>query len=180
MRQYAALLTIPLMLAACQPADGDAENGDAEAPVEVMEEASLDLQATGLIVPPQNGFERLDVPFGSNRSATEATLANVLGEAIDTGGPNDCGLEYTSYAGVTLQFREDAFVGYMAEAPYVPEIPRAEMLGDAGVTLLEDSTIENEFVIGDPQGEGIGGVFAGAEDEAAVEALWAGENCIAR
>ncbi len=180
--RHLALLALPLMLVACNgDAPGEGGQGtpsEAEPTAELP--ATLDLQAGGIIVPPQNGFEQLDVPFGSLRVATEATLTNVLGDPVEQGGPNDCGLTFTAYDGVTLNFREDEFVGYWAEAPFVPELTRSEMLGDAGVSLMEDSTIENEFLIGDPDGAAIAGVFTGAEDGAAIRALWAGENCIAR
>lgn len=178
--RYLALLTLPLMLAACGDAPG--EDGEAIAPeaAEAVLPATLDLQATGLVVPPQNGFEQLDVPFGSMRAATEVTLGNILGDPVEQGGPNDCGLTFTAYEGVTLNFREDEFVGYWAEDPFVPEMSRAEMIGDSMVDIVEDSTIDNEFIIGDPGGAAIAGVFTGAEDDASVQALWAGENCIAR
>jgi len=178
-----AYLALPLFaLAACSPEPAEeAATPDAET-AEPMENATLDLQATGIIIPPQNGFEQYDVPFGSMRAATEVTLANVLGEAIgQSEEPNDCGLDYTQYQGLTVNFSDGEFVGYWAESPYVPELPRAEMLGDAGVQLSEDdAALDDEFVIGDPQGQAIGGVFTGGEDDAAVRALWAGENCIAR
>ncbi|WP_340587967.1 hypothetical protein [Erythrobacter alti] len=178
-----AYLAIPLIaLAACsqEPAE-DIETVETEA-AEPMEDATLDLQAGGIIVPPQNGFEQYDVPFGSMRAATEVTLSNVLGEVIEQSEQaNDCGLHFTRYQGLTLNFRQDEFVGYWAEAPYVPELSRAEMLADTGVALADgEGVLDDEFVIGDPQGEGIGGVFTGSGDDAAVRALWAGENCIAR
>ncbi|AKQ41958.1 hypothetical protein CP97_07845 [Aurantiacibacter atlanticus] len=175
------LLALPLALAACsqQPeTDGDApESAETAA---ARENVTLDLQATGIVVPPQEGIEQLDVPFGSNRSATEATLANVLGAA--TGGhegEGDCALQTTEYPGLTLIFQEEQFVGYMASAPYVPELGRAEMLGDPGVSLVADSTLDGEFAIGTGETT-IAGKFSGEDDTAQVERLWAGENCIFR
>lgn len=176
------LAALSLALAACSSEtpveEGDAPAAEAGDPVPegAMPEATLDLQASGLIVPPQGGFEQLDVPFGSMRAATEATLANVLGEAKARGKTEECGYETTSYEGITLHFRDDKFVGYYANAPYVPELTRVQMLEDPAVKLVEDSTIDGEFTIGDPAGEVIGGVFVGEE----TRALWAGENCIAR
>jgi len=177
-----AYLALPLLaLAACSPEPAeDAEVSQAAA--EPMDNATLDLQATGIIVPPQNGFEQLDVPFGSMRAPTEVTLANVLGEVVERSEEaNDCGLGWTQYQGLTLNFSGDEFVGYWAEPPYVPELTRAEMLQDPGVELAEqEAAFEGEFLIVDPQSDGIGGIFTGVEDDAAVRALWAGENCIAR
>ena len=176
-----AFLALPLALAACNneadaPDAPAAEETAAAETVEQAPEATLDLQADGLVVPAQNGFEELSVPFGSNRAATEATLANVLGEPVADNQPNDCGLTTTSYEGMALHFRDDSFVGYYANAPYVPELTREEMLADPMVNALDDTTIDGEFTIGDSPETLISGVFVGDE----VRALWAGENCIAR
>lgn len=175
-----AFLALPLTLVACGEAPDESEAALVEEPAELVQPATLDLQAGGIVIPPQNGFEQLDVPFGSMRLATETTFTNTLGDPVEQGGPNDCGLTFTSYEGVTLNFRDDAFVGYWAEEPFVPDMTRGAMVADEMVQVLEDSTIDNEFVIGDPEGPAIAGVFDGSEDDAAVRALWAGENCIAR
>ncbi len=179
-----ALIALPLMLAACGDAPVEGGQGvQPEAPTaeQAMAEATLELQGTGIVVPAQAGFEELAVPFGSARAPTEATLGNVLGDVLDESTqPNDCGLTYTAYEGLTLAFRNDAFVGYWAEAPYVPRTSRAAMLADENITVVEDSTVGEEFVIGAPEGPDIAGLFNGTGDDAEVEALWAGENCIAR
>ena len=169
-----AFLALPLMLTACMEEPQDAPAPAEETP-EQMEEASLDLQASGLIIPAQNGFEQFDIPFGSMRAATEQTLAPVLGEPVAENQPNDCGLTTTSYEGMALHFRDDQFVGYFANAPYVPELSREEMLADPAVQMI-DSTIDGEFTIGTDPENTIGGLFVGDE----VRALYAGENCIAR
>lgn len=180
MRHF-AFLALPLMLAACNAEAPVAEDNTAVA--EPAAEASLDLQATGLIVPAQNGFEQLDVPFGSMRVATEATLANVLGEMMDQGENAECEagpLQFATYEGLTLYFQEDQFVGYNARAPFVPVLSRAEMLADPGVVPVVGSTLGEEFTIGAEGGPQISGLFTGAADDAAVETLWAGTNCIFR
>ena len=179
-----ALIALPLMLAACGDAPGEGGQGtapDAPTAEQAMAEATLELQGTGIVVPAQAGFEELAVPFGSARAPTEATLGNVLGSALDeTDEPNDCDLTYTAYEGLTLNFRNDEFVGYWAEAPYVPETTRAAMLAGENFALVEGSTVGEEFVIGAAEGPDIAGLFTGPGDDAEVEALWAGENCIAR
>lgn len=179
-----ALIALPLMLAACGNAPGEGGQGIApEAPTaaQALAEARLELQGTGIVVPPQAGFEELAVPFGSARAPTEATLGNVLGSAIDESDvPNDCGLTFTRYEGLNLNFRDGQFVGYWAEAPYVPATTRAQMLVDANIALVEDSTVAEEFVMGASEGPDIAGLFDGEGDDAGVQALWAGENCIAR
>ncbi len=180
-----AFLAIPLLLAACGDATGDAEGEGADVAVAEEEnplaEATIELQGTGIVIPAQSGFEELAVPFGSARAPTEATLGNVLGSAIDESDtPDDCGLTFTSYEGLNLQFRDGSFVGYWAEAPYVPQTSRSEMLADQNITLVEGSTVGEEFVIGAAEGPDIAGLFDGEGDSANVQALWAGENCIAR
>ncbi|MWV28264.1 hypothetical protein [Aurantiacibacter rhizosphaerae] len=182
-----ALIALPLMLAAC----GDAPDGSADDITAAddgamgednpMADATLELQGTGIVIPAQSGFEELAVPFGSARAPTEATLGNVLGRAVDeTDTPNDCGLTYTAYEGLSLNFRDGQFVGYWAEPPYVPETTRAAMLADENIRMVEDSTVGPEFVMGAEEVPDIGGLFTGEGDDASVQALWAGENCIAR
>ncbi len=181
MRRF-ALLALPLMLAACSQEAAE----EAEAPVDEVaapaENATLDLQATGIIIPAQNGIEELAAPFGSARAATEATMGNVLGAVLEQGVDADCGagpMQYTTYDGITLNFQDDTFVGYSASAPYVPRLTRAEMLADPEVALVEDSTLGDEFTIG--SGEAIiSGVFNTANDQDLVSSLWAGAVCVYR
>ncbi|APE28488.1 hypothetical protein [Aurantiacibacter gangjinensis] len=178
------LCALPLMLVACmeEPQDAPAEEVAPEnGSLEPMEDAVLDLQGTGIVIPAQGGFEELAVPFGSLRAPTEATLANYVGSATDESDtPNDCGLTFTQYQGLTLNFRDGEFVGYWAEAPYVPEFPRLEFLEADNIQLVAESTLDHEFVIGDPSTPTISGVFESESDDAAIRALWAGEACVAR
>ncbi len=180
-----ALIALPLMLVACGDASDEGDGQEAADPAMSEEnplaDAAIDLQGTGIVIPAQSGFEELAVPFGSARAPTEATLGNVLGSAVDeTDTPNECGLTYTAYAGVSLNFRDGQFVGYWAEPPYVPETTRAAMLADENISMVEGSTVGEEFVIGAAEGPDIAGLFDGEGDDAGVQALWAGENCIAR
>ncbi|TIX50289.1 hypothetical protein [Alteraurantiacibacter aquimixticola] len=194
--RHAGLLLPVLLLAACgQSGEGGASGAepDGEAAVSdavAADEASLgpkdmiDLQASGITVPAQDGDETLEVPFGSLREATEATLAGVLGDVLSRQEYEECPggpLAVTEYAGLSLTFNEDdRFVGWFARAPYTPADSRSAMLAADGVMLEEDSTLGEEFTIGDPAGPIISGLFAGEGDDAAVEALWAGTNCIFR
>jgi len=182
--RHLPLIALPLLLAACGDAPGEGGQGtppeEAEM-AEAMANATIELQGTGIVVPAQSGFEELAVPFGSARAPTEATLGNVVGSAIDESDtPNECGLTFTSYDGLSLNFRDGQFVGYRAEAPYVPDTTRAELLAGENTSMVEDSTVGEEFVMGASEGPEISGLFNGVSDEAGVEALWAGENCIAR
>lgn len=180
MRRLAAFAVLPLLLAACQQ--------EAKAP-EVVEtvapspDATLDLQATGIVVPAQGRAEQLDVPFGSTRAAAEASIASVAGTQKGRSENAECDAgpsQTTEYDGLALSFQEEKLVGWTARAPYVPELSRAEMLADAGVELVNGSTLGEEFTIGEASLPLISGLFAGAEDAAKVETLWAGTTCIFR
>ncbi|MBH5322358.1 hypothetical protein [Aurantiacibacter sediminis] len=179
--RHIALLALPLMLTAC----GDAPGGDGEATApegpEPLENATLDLGAGGIVIPAQAGFEQLEVPFGSNRAATEATLANVIGGETGQDTVPDCGPNITavSYEGLTTYFEDEAFVGYAAREPYVPALTRSQMLQDPGVSLVEDSSLGEEFTIGEGE-EVLSGMFDGEGDDAGVETLWAGNACVMR
>ncbi len=183
----AALLLLPLSLAlaACSPGgEGEQAQQQPDSPVAVDKLKHLvDLEAVGLSVPPQAGDEQMDVPFGSRRAAAEATLASVLGEVLETGANAECPagpVETTSYEGLTLNYQEGVFVGWMATAPYLPPQGRRELAGRDDLTLVEDSTLGEEFAIGDPAALSISGLFDGAGDDARVARMWAGVNCIFR
>ena len=184
MRRIAVLALLPLMLAACDKAAEAPEVAETAAAVPAAAaDLMLDLQATGIVVPAQGGAEQLDIPFGSARAAAEATIAAVAGEVQSRGTNAECGagpMQMTEYSRLTLNFQDDKFVGWFARAPYVPQLPRKEMLADPAVALVTGSTLGEEFTIGAKGGPIISGLFAGAEDTAAVEALWAGTNCLFR
>ena len=155
----------------------------AATPATLGPKATIDLQASGLTVPAQDGDETMEVPFGSQRAAAEATLAGVLGEMVSRGGSGNCPsrtLSNTEYAGLTLYFADDRFVGWFASDPYIPVATREDMLSAGGAVMVEGSTLGSEFTIGDPQGRVISGLFDGDGEGATVENLWAGEACIFR
>jgi hypothetical protein len=169
-----------LLVTACggEPAAPEAaETAQSPAP-----DATLDLEASGIVVPAQGGAEQLDVPFGSTRAAAEASIGSVAGAVQERGANAECGagpLEFTTYDGLVLLFAEGSFAGWSATSPYVPQISRAEMLADPAVTLVEGSTLGEEFTIGGGQAV-ISGLFTSAEGGAEVETLWAGQACVFR
>jgi len=173
-----------LLLGACNAQEPAAEpEAPAEADSTLGAKDEIDLQASGITVPPQDGDAALEVPFGSKRAAAEATLAVVLGSVVERRENDECPagpMAMTEYRGVTLNFQDDRFVGWFATDPYVPDQTREEMLATEGVVLIGDSTLGPEFVIGDVDGMSIGGLFDGALDDSAVFSLWAGVNCFFR
>ena len=173
------VLAFSLTVSACG-VNPDA-NVPGEEPAAPLADAVLDLQASGIIVPAQNGFEQLDVPFGSNREGTEATLAAVLGDPVAAQASEDCRLTVVQFDGLSVSFDgEGDFVGYYATQPYLPEQSRSDMLADPAVAMVEGSTLGDEFTIGDPQVAALSGLFSGPGADAGVTALWAGENCMYR
>ena len=180
-----ALVLLPaLALAACSAQD-EAEEPTAAQVAEAPEPGPkdmLDLQATGLTVPAQDGDETMEVPFGSQRAAAEATLAGVLGEATERVENSECGagpMQLTSYEGMVLHFQDGQFVGYTARAPYVPELSREDMLADPAVQMMDGSTLGEEFTIGSGDAL-ISGLFDGAGAQAGITTMWAGATCIFR
>ena len=184
MRRLVILAVLPMLLTACQQAaeapEGEAVAAETAAPAE---DATLDLQATGIVIPAQGGAGQLDIPFGSGRAAAEASIGSVAGAVERRGENGECGagpMQITEYDALVLHFQQDKLVGWSASAPYVPQLTRAEMLADPAVALLEGSTLGEEFTIGTEGGPVISGLFTGADDNAAVETLWSGASCVFR
>ena len=171
--------TLTLFAAACSQSSEEQSGDLGETEIAIVREPvqteTAKLTPDGLSILAEGSDRPAIVTFGTSRGETERILTGGLGSPISENQPNDCGLTSTHYEGLALHFRDDLFVGYFANAPYVPEKTKAEMLDDPDVTLLADSTIDGEFTMG-PQGDAISGIFVGDE----VRGMWAGENCIAR
>ncbi len=191
MRHLVLSLSV-LALAACSANDGAGEEGagqgDAaqpavDAPALPGTSATIDLQATGLVIPPQMGTDLLEVPFGSLRAGAETSLAVTLGDVRARTSNDECPagpLAMTEYEGLTLTFQDDRLVGWSAHDPYLPEATRGDMLAAGEATMFADSSLGEEFTIGQDPGPYISGMFDGGGDDAHVEMLWAGTNCIFR
>lgn len=181
------IVAASLALVSCgdtqEAATADEAAPGVEAAIAAEETQTIDLQAGGLVLPPQGGIEALEVPFGSNRAAAETTLAIVLGEVLARGENEDCPagpIQTTEYEGLTLNFQDGELTGWFAEDPYLPPETRLSLLSAGGIDLVEDSTLGEEFFIGAPEGPVIHGLFDGPGDEARVLHLWAGTNCLFR
>lgn len=181
------IVAASLALAACgdteEAATADEATPGVEAAIAAEETQTIDLQASGLVLPPQGGNEALEVPFGSNRAAAETTLGIVLGEVVSRGENDECSagpIQTTEYDGLTLNFQDSDFVGWFARDPYLPPETRLGLLSAGGIEMVEDSTLGEEFIIGAAEGPVISGLFDGSGDEARVQHLWAGTNCLFR
>ena len=180
-------ITALLALAACQqPAQEPAAEEPADAaadPVEGASKASVQLGGGGIVVPAQGGDAQLELPFGSTRAATEASLAAVLGEQTGTGAVEECpaGPATTAeYTDMQLTFQDDKFVGWMAEGIYLPTETLGALKASGGLTAVPESTLGAEYVMGEEGGPIITVLFAGDEDGARAAQMWSGVNCIFR
>lgn len=200
MPRFAPRMPVPLALAmllsACgsEPSPDDAGPAGATAEETAVEaaaappaaNATLDLEADGIVIPAQGGAgqaEQMALPFGTMRAAAEMTLQSIVGSPLARGRNEECGagpIDMTEYDGLTLHFQDDRLVGYYATAPYVPVLTREDMLKDPAVAPVPESTLGAEFTIGNPQVATIGGLFANASDDARIESLWAGTTCTFR
>ncbi|MFZ9395470.1 MAG: hypothetical protein ACO25F_05335 [Erythrobacter sp.] len=146
---------------------------------------SVNLDATGITIPEQEGSRLVEVPFGTARAQTEDALASALGSIKDRGANTECPagpVSFTNYDGIVLNFQGDKFVGWLADGgDYVPAMARKEMAeSSGGLTAVEGSSLGAEYVLG-KQGEAtISFLFDGPGEAARVTRLWAGVTCIYR
>lgn len=130
--------------------------------------------------------------FAAGKSEVETALSGVLGEPTGSGTNQECGagpMQFTEYAGgLTVSFMEGSMVGWFwrlpldgdppaqAEISLVGDLqlgaPEAEARGAEGFDLIEESTLEGEFSLGDK----IGGFLEGEQ----VSMLYAGTQCFFR
>ena len=176
-----------VMLAACKQSAGPEAGEAADAPVaeaaESATKASVQLGGGGIVVPAQDGDAQLELPFGSMRTATEASLAAVLGDLTGRGAQEECPVGpvmITEYADMTLTFQQDKFVGWIAEGPYLPTETLGELKALGGMTEVAESTLGTEYVMGAEGGPTITVLFEGEGDDARASQMWAGANCIFR
>ena len=187
MRLIALLAPVALgsALLACSPQD-EATGGEVpEATDGGITKRVVNLDASGITIPPQDGDAEMVVPFGSVRAATEDTLSAALGSIKDRQVNGECPagpIRSTNYDGITLNFQKDKFVGWFANGgDYLPDASRAELTGDrADMTAVEDSTLGAEYIIGSEGGSTISLLFADKTESAQPTAMWAGVNCLFR
>lgn len=187
MRLIALLAPVALgsALVACSPQDEASGDDMVEAADSGITKRVVNLDASGITIPPQDGDAEMVVPFGSVRAATEDTLSAALGSIKDRQANGECPagpISSTNYDGITLNFQKDKFVGWFANGgDYLPDSTRAELTGDSGdMTAVEDSTLGAEYIIGNEGGNTISLLFSDDTEEAKPTAMWAGVNCLFR
>ncbi|QUL38500.1 aspartate-semialdehyde dehydrogenase [Erythrobacter sp. JK5] len=149
-------------------------------------EQQVVLRADGLAAGPEAFY------FAAGRMEVETALSSVLGAPSGTTENAECGagpMQFTDYpGGLTANFQGGTLVGWNWRMPQdgdpVPagEIaaagdvqlatPRAEVEAIGGFVAIPDSTLGEEFALGDR----VGGFF----DADAVSMLYAGTQCFFR
>lgn len=201
MRHLTSLALIGL-LAACKPAADSvpAEKEPAALPVPEAKadgpaaaSTAISLDGEGLrFVDKANGKTSL-LAFGVPRSQAEEALARVMGKESDRSSNAECGtgpMDFTRYDAMTLNFQDGKFAGwFLGNEPGADQYstmngiavgtPRAKAAASATIVMAEDSTLGEEFSIGEGE-NGVGGMFAAPGDDAKIDALFAGVNCFFR
>lgn len=123
--------------------------------------------------------------FSAGRSEVERSLTAALGEPEGRQQNDECGagaMEFTAFpGGLTVNFQNDFLVGWYVDEASTNIVleggggvatPRTEIAETPGFTMIADSTLGEEFALGDS----IGGFL----DENGVSGLYAGTNCFFR
>lgn len=182
-----------VLLAACQPADGQGTDSQTVTPAANTQEGTrgaqdptvssiIALDSEGLrLVDETTGSTRL-LPFGAPQAEAEAAITAILGQATETGDLEECGpgpLHYANFdQGLQLLFSGGTFSGWASRGALTTmnglsaDANRAELQA-AGVTAFTRDTLEDEFELG-----GIYGVMEAGGQE--VGLLHVGDNCFMR
>ncbi len=130
--------------------------------------------------------------FSAGKVEVETALAGVLGDATRAVSNEECGagpMQFTDYpGGLTVNFQDGTLVGWLRRAPQDGDSPatgsvsvagdvqlgtsRADAEASGGLSMIEGSTLGEEFALGDR----IGGFF----EANSVSMLYAGTQCFFR
>lgn len=123
--------------------------------------------------------------FAAGQKEVEAAVARALGKASDSGTNEECGagpVDYSSFpGGLTVNFQNGSLVGWFwgdeaenisLEGGISIGAPRSEIEAEEGFAPIGDSTLGEEFSLGDR----IGGFFEGDR----LSVLYAGTQCFFR
>lgn len=201
MRHFTSLALLAL-LAACKPA-ADSAPADKEPAAPPVPEAKADgpAAATTAVSLDGEGLRFVDkatgktslLAFGIPRAEAEQALARVMGKEDDRRTDDQCGagpMEFTRYDAMTLNFQDGKFAGwflgnepgaenYSTMSGIAVGTPRAKAAASVKLVAIEDSTLGEEFSLGEGE-KAVGGMFAAPGDDARIDALFAGMNCFFR
>jgi len=199
----AALVALALTLAACNRSDPppravgteDAAPSpspvatDGAAGVNTASEVALALDAEGLrFVANDTGSASL-VAFGAPRGQVEQAVQRATGGTPRRSTGEECPAgptEFTSFGELQLAFQDDRWIGWALGGAFPATTmdgigigtPRARVERTRELTMVSDSTLGDEFVLGSADQEAaIGGIFGGPGPEDRIAYLWAGVAC---
>jgi len=178
-----ALLSVGLVSCDSGEVPTPTEQQTLRPPSPEVEVGSVELSGDGLTAGPEAFY------FAAGRSEVETALAGALGKASGTGENEECGLEFSDYSGgLTVNFDNGSMVGWNLRLPQDGdattdvdlsvvgdvqlETAQAEAEASDGFAPFADSTLGEEFMIGDK----VGGFF----EEDSVSMLYAGRQCFFR
>lgn len=188
MRLVLLTLTAALALSACDsgtvPSPAQRQQGEVEQ--QAVPANTVDLRSEGLVAGAEAFF------FAAGQVEVETALAKALGPALRSGSNAECGagpITFTDFSGgLTAHFQDNQLVGWnwhLAQDGDLPGTgtvkltgdiqlgsPRAAAQAEPGYAPVEDSTLGEEFALGDR----IGG-FIEADK---VTMLYAGTQCFFR
>lgn len=170
-----------LAMAACDSGavPPPSEQAELRPPTPVVEANEVELGPDGLTAGSEAFY------FAAGQNEVEAALARALGKASDSGTMEECGagpMAYSAYpGGLTVNFQNGSLVGWFwreaaenisVNGDITIGAPRAEIEALDGFVMFEDSTLGDEFSIGDR----LGGFFA----EDSLEMMYSGTQCFFR
>ncbi|MCK0128137.1 aspartate-semialdehyde dehydrogenase [Erythrobacter sp. F6033] len=181
MHKFLALALI-LGVAACDssnvPSPAERQSG-AAAPIEAVDETLVSLRGDGLAAGAEAFY------FAAGQNEVTAALTATLDERTGGGPMPECGagpMENASFSGgLTVNFKDGIFVGWFhnngsdqiaVDGEFGIGASRADVEALPGFTLIEDSTLGEEFALGDR----IGGFFENGK----VSTIYAGTQCFFR
>lgn len=128
------------------------------------------------------------VSFGTPRAEAVQMVSAALGNPVEQADNQDCGAGTLAYAafrdGLSLYFQDGKFAGWDLDGRENGKFTTGNGIGigttrkaleAAGPVEVSETTIGNEFVVGE-----MSGLLSSRAPEGKVTNLWAGVTCIAR
>ena len=154
-----------------------------DVPVDTVDEGLVALHGEGLVAGAESFY------FAAGRNEVETALTKVLGEPVSTSQNDECGagpMVVTRYPGELMaNFQDGSLVGWnigtaaegeaariQIDADVTIGTPSNELAGAVGYSAFEESTLGEEFSIGDKLG--------GFVENGKVSMLYAGTQCFFR
>ncbi len=199
----AALVALALTLAACNRSDlppravATEDVAPSPSPLATASDPEADdaakvalaLDAEGLRFVAADTASTSMLAFGSPRGQVEQAVQRAVGDtpARFTGEECPAGpTGFTAFGELQLAFQDDRWIGWALGGAFAATTmdgigigtTRAEAERTREVTMVSDSTLGDEFVLGSADQEtAIGGIFGGPGPQERIEYLWAGVAC---